>query len=391
MAESIKRQELYDLVWSQPMSKLAVRFGMSDVALKKHCARAGIPTPDRGYWAKKESGKPTIQVALPRRPPGMSEEVFGSGGNYAHRSRTEEEVLASVPSAPEFSESIDSVKEWIVKEVGKISVPREIRVWHPAIERLLKEDDKRREEQRTKGYSWIKPLFESPFEQRRLKILNSVFFGTGKMSGRPRISKDARDISIGFHDSWVLIGLDRLKPSGRGGGQSQDDQNPRLCLGIRKDYSSDTAVTSWADDEDGRLERKLTQIVIEIILRSEIENRERAVRSYEWRVKWKAQIEEERKQRKIKAEREEKERQVRLEQARIDRLMSDAAAFKRAAEIRRYVESIRATISADLQTDMHRFEAWSQWALAQADRIDPSLERRYLNSMLDRPGEARIE
>jgi len=65
MAERLSRQELYDRVWSEPMRTLAAGFGISDVALKKTCARAHIPTPDRGYWAEKEAGKPTRQVALP--------------------------------------------------------------------------------------------------------------------------------------------------------------------------------------------------------------------------------------------------------------------------------------------------------------------------------------
>lgn len=57
MAERFSRKALYDLVWSEPMKNLATRFGVSDVALKKTCGRAGIPTPERGYWAKKEARK----------------------------------------------------------------------------------------------------------------------------------------------------------------------------------------------------------------------------------------------------------------------------------------------------------------------------------------------
>jgi hypothetical protein len=69
MTKRLSRAELYALVWSEPMKTLAGRFGISDVALKKTCARAEIPTPDRGYWAKKEAGKCPMQVALPEWPP----------------------------------------------------------------------------------------------------------------------------------------------------------------------------------------------------------------------------------------------------------------------------------------------------------------------------------
>jgi hypothetical protein len=36
------RQELYDLVWSTPMVKLAKEFGLSDVGLRKTCVKHGI-------------------------------------------------------------------------------------------------------------------------------------------------------------------------------------------------------------------------------------------------------------------------------------------------------------------------------------------------------------
>jgi hypothetical protein len=57
MTRRLKRGELYDLVWSQPLKTLATQFGISDVALAKACRRADIPVPERGYWAKVQAGK----------------------------------------------------------------------------------------------------------------------------------------------------------------------------------------------------------------------------------------------------------------------------------------------------------------------------------------------
>jgi hypothetical protein len=51
------RQELYDLVWSKPMTHIAKEFGMSDVAIRKHCKNMDIPTPPVGYWMKLQHGK----------------------------------------------------------------------------------------------------------------------------------------------------------------------------------------------------------------------------------------------------------------------------------------------------------------------------------------------
>lgn len=62
------REELYDLVWAEPMQTLAARWGISDVALKKRCVRMRIPTPHRGYWAKKAVGKVLRRPVLPKLP-----------------------------------------------------------------------------------------------------------------------------------------------------------------------------------------------------------------------------------------------------------------------------------------------------------------------------------
>jgi len=51
------REQLYNLVWSKPMTHLAKKFGMSDVAIRKHCKKFDIATPYVGYWAKLGHGK----------------------------------------------------------------------------------------------------------------------------------------------------------------------------------------------------------------------------------------------------------------------------------------------------------------------------------------------
>jgi hypothetical protein len=63
----ITRSELYEQVWTEPMSKLAKRYGLSDRGLAKICGRNDIPCPPRGYWAKKQSGHGVHRKPLPRK------------------------------------------------------------------------------------------------------------------------------------------------------------------------------------------------------------------------------------------------------------------------------------------------------------------------------------
>jgi len=65
MATRLTRRQLYDLVWDQPMTKLAARFGLSDVGLRKICHKHRVPTPPAGYWAKKAYGKRVTAKPLP--------------------------------------------------------------------------------------------------------------------------------------------------------------------------------------------------------------------------------------------------------------------------------------------------------------------------------------
>jgi len=61
----ISRQDLYERVWSTPMTKLAKDFDISDVGLAKSCRKNGIPTPPVGYWAKKAHDKAPARPPLP--------------------------------------------------------------------------------------------------------------------------------------------------------------------------------------------------------------------------------------------------------------------------------------------------------------------------------------
>ncbi len=52
----LTRQELYEEVWADPVSKVAMKYGISDVGLAKICKRKSIPRPPLGYWTKLAHG-----------------------------------------------------------------------------------------------------------------------------------------------------------------------------------------------------------------------------------------------------------------------------------------------------------------------------------------------
>jgi len=61
----VAREDLYDQVWKRALGKVAADYGITGTALKKICDRYEIPTPERGYWAKLQFGKPVAHPSLP--------------------------------------------------------------------------------------------------------------------------------------------------------------------------------------------------------------------------------------------------------------------------------------------------------------------------------------
>jgi len=71
----LTREDLFERVWSTPVSTLAPQWGLSDRGLGKACRKLKIPTPPRGYWAKVKAGKCVRRAKLPEMPAGEAEEI----------------------------------------------------------------------------------------------------------------------------------------------------------------------------------------------------------------------------------------------------------------------------------------------------------------------------
>ncbi len=64
------REELYELVWSKPMTEVAKSFDVSGSYMARVCTVLNVPRPERGYWAKLAVGKAPAREPLPDAQPG---------------------------------------------------------------------------------------------------------------------------------------------------------------------------------------------------------------------------------------------------------------------------------------------------------------------------------
>ncbi|WP_293906488.1 TetR/AcrR family transcriptional regulator [Phenylobacterium sp.] len=85
----LTRQQLYDLVWSRPLSALAAEFKISGGGLAKICDRLMVPHPPRGYWSGASARRTAVPPPLPPRPEDCAPDVVISAERApSRRSRT---------------------------------------------------------------------------------------------------------------------------------------------------------------------------------------------------------------------------------------------------------------------------------------------------------------
>ena len=377
------------MVWSEPMRTVAKRFAISDVGLAKACRQADVIPPPRGYWAKLAAGKRVAKPALTPRGPGMSDLVRIGRLQWGDRGYLADILEQPDPPVPEFAETLDDLSARLRGQIGHVRRTRDLAAAHAPIAKLLKQDELRRQRLAESPYSvWDRPLCESPFEQRRLAILESLCRGLDKVAATISIDgSEGRDLLALVGDQCVSFKLDSAggRPTHASTPQATAKTTP-MRLQIMSQRGSATAIESWTDSASARIENLLADIVLAIVVHGERQHRENAYSYREWIIKRKAEEVEERRRAEEERLRLERKRQARLEKARVDRLLAQSLALRKAQSIRAFVEAVRAApmpVDRPKEVDV---DAWAAWALAQADNVDPIRSGTFWAAQVDVQG-----
>ena len=73
---TITRKDLYDLIWSRPMSFLIKEYGVTYAEIRKTCNDMKIPIPLNGHWSKIQFGKSVEIEKLSEDYSGINEVTF---------------------------------------------------------------------------------------------------------------------------------------------------------------------------------------------------------------------------------------------------------------------------------------------------------------------------
>ncbi len=372
MGEALSRQALYDLVWSEPIKAAAQRLGVPEVAVKKACMSGDVPIPYLGYWTKLAAGRPTRPIPLPCRTPGANEMLrIGEPDYQASRATPEAQLAQPLPKPPHFEESLKSVRARSKVRLGAVKYVRDLSGPWAGLRQILQEDLKRAARQRSEKSAspWNKPLFESGFEKRRLKILNSL--GLGLTKARTRIEvrgKAGRDVSVLVGDTRVPLRLDYPSAEPDRQGRWQVRQGPadtlRLMIGPATGRA-DGYQALWEDVADDPLEERLSAVALEILVAGEAELRAEAARAHARQLQYREQLTQTMERRRVET-RKQPDPPITFPRPGRQDLLIQAAEWRAAQDVRGFVAAVLARSDAT-----QPLMAWASWALAQADALDP--------------------
>lgn len=368
---TLTREELYELVWKDAIRTVAPSLGVSDVWLKKCCVAADIPVPDRGYWNKLHAGKPVVVRKLTPRPPGVPNVI--TFGPEPRRSswpyKPEVELAEPIPVEPHFAEPIEDVETRVAKAVGKVRLHRDLESPHPRIRHVQEEDEKRRTKPKGIPYrlQYSDPLFDSPFEQRRLRLLNSVLLALTAAGYKCWLyDEDARSSGVVIGSQKVSFLLDHPTAKRDHEHRYRTRKGPVDTLQFKLGATG----KAWIDKPGDKLESHLTEIVVQTITGGEAQLRSSSQWAYEKALEHRTEMEELLRKSREEANQRERERRLKAERDRRSGLLRMARDLRKANEIRALVDEVTRTRGGE-GAEAEKVNKWATWALAVADRTDP--------------------
>lgn len=370
---TLSRDDLYKKVWAQPVSVVAKQFGISGAGLAKICKRLDVPIPSLGYWAKKQHGKPVAQIPLPTRTGDAKLGVTITPHRHVPPDPQQLEKAIQLMDAEELQANAVTVADTLMDPHPAVSHTMQLlREAKPDATGLLQVTD-----------PTCLPVSVSPEQiDRAMRIMDALLKAFDARGYAVTMAKkDDQELNVVVADEPITFTLCedlRSTPRPMTPTERKDLETYRWRRRQEHDFSpSGTLVLQvhanlwngmrrrWSDSLHRPLEKALNSFLAGIVkvavaVRGERLDRERRDREFRDR--------HNRRQELIIAQQREQECLTRLDE--------DVLSWKKAQEIRAYVEAVR---SMNLRSHGRidpgsKLDEWMNWAIAQADRYDPLVE-----------------
>ena len=335
---SITRRKLYQLVWAEPMIKVAEYFGISDVGMAKICRKYDIPRPPRGYWAKVQHGQKPAQIQLPKSDHDEDIEIRDpshaspSGSALLDDGQREGAAERQVEKRIAVAETLRGSHELVSKANQELQAERADR--HGMIQRPNKPT--------------LDIIVSKASLRRALLIMDALFQALEKrgyqVSAGPKVTILGVDVSFGISESLETVGesckehnLDGDYVFGHSRYNEKCSPSGKLTLKINEGgaYWTNRTRHNWCDTEKKPLEDRLNQFVaglVEMAARLKCRDEELAKQA-ELQRQQEARLQEEARQRA------ERRNAYRAEKARVDLLLTQAENWQRSKLLRDLIDA----------------------------------------------------
>jgi hypothetical protein len=366
----VSREALTAFAWSAPMRDLAGRIGLSDVGLRKILKANGIVMPVQGHWNRIHAGQavPGPPAIGPRRP-GETGRIRLDERFCGHLPEIEPMPVGGPFASTAVPEALDELRSLELKALKRVRLPRSLERPHPGLAKLLRREEQTRRKALEDKWYWSEPVFDTPLGQRKLKLVNALFFALAsrghdseawEQEGELVVRRVVGDTDVRLSFSIVRKFSTEMKHGRQRPARDLPASTP-LRIALQRDLRGQTRVASPDGEAGAKLEAQIAQVAADIIVAGEASFRQSLVEAVEW----------EEQQRKWAEERERK-RLAELEQKRIENLKESGRLLAEANQIRALAAQVEAAVRTGMAKVSPRdLDAWKLWALSYADRIDP--------------------
>jgi len=295
--------------------------------------------------------------------------TIGTGPrSYPWPLNPEAELAAPPPAEPTFPEAIEAVVVRVDQSLGKVRFVRDLGSAHKLIRHLLDDDALRRLKPSDAPYRlrYSEPFFDSPFERRRLRILNNLFLVLTRAGHQPWLGEQARNVGVTVGSQKISFTLDHPRARTQSNGRMQTPHEAYEILRLEISATGD----SWTDDHSGRIEDRFREIVLRLIVAGEVQYRANAHTAYENACRRRAEMEHRLAEQRAEAARLAREKALKAEAEQRKTLLRMAADHRAAQDIRTFVQAAMVAFGPDKAMERAATD-WAAWALGVADQIDP--------------------
>jgi hypothetical protein len=337
----VTREDLYELVWSEPLSVIARRTTISDVGLAKICRRLRVPVPGRGYWARNRGGQRVRRLLLPELPL-----------SAPNRMR-----YATIPGLGSSSVDVIVAQRRYAAE-HPIVVANQLVDPHPLVAQsaqiLARLESDRRGFLHSPTDTSLALVVSRKSIGRALCIFDALIRALEARGFRVALCPGPRWLSTA-----VLVGQEEIHISMSEGLDAAGAPCGGLWIHLSSRRSERGRRTIWADGKRQRMETCLDSLITGLVgLAEDSRNARLAEEAAE-----KARREQE------AAKRLEMERATE-EASRTRALVNAVEQWRRANETREFIAAMERGMDVTLRAEAPT-AAWIAWARAYADQIDP--------------------